>query len=109
MDKCKPKHGIFSRDVPNEVLDIIFSKLPQTSDLFAITLVCRHLRASVLPLLYKSLRLRAEWIADDEYYYIKRDELPIGLVSETIGRSLNRHPEMCKHVQNVSLRVSNKS
>ena len=109
MNKCKPKDGIFGRDVPNEVLDIIFSKLPQTSDLFAISLVCRHLRASVLPLLYKSLRLRAEWIADDEYYYIKRDELPIGLVSETIGRSLNRHPEMCKHVQNVSLRVSNKS
>ena len=109
MNKCKPKDGIFSRDVPNEVLDIIFSKLPQTSDLFAIALVCRHLRASVLPLLYKSLRLRAEWIADDEYYYIKQDELPIGLVSETIGRSLNCHPEMCKHVQNVSLRVSNKS
>ena len=109
INKCEPKEGIFIGNVANEVLDIIISKLPQTSDLFTIALVCQHFRTSVLPLLYKSLRLRAEWIADDDYYYIERDELPIGLVSETIGRSLNRHPEMCKHVQNVSLRVSNKS
>ena len=109
MNKCKPKDGIFIGDLANEVLLIILSKLPHTYDLSTISRVYKHFRALVLPLLFRTIRLRAEWIADDEYYYIKRDELPIGLVSETMGRSLDRRPELCEHIRNVSLTVSNKS
>lgn len=73
-------------DLPNEILDRVFSYLawssadsllPSYSDLESISLTCRVLRGAVAPTLFRNVRLKLRWIdgaiAEPGIYRLRRE------------------------------------
>ena len=105
ITKEVPKDGVFIGDCPNEILRIIFLNVPYGTSLVEVAIVHERFKTEVLPILYKSIRLRANQTSDDHYYSKRRHELPAGLVSDPRGQPLRSFPSFCNHVQKLSLRV----
>lgn len=107
ITKHEPKGGIFIGDAPDEVLEIIFSKLPRDAGLIKVAQVCERFKALVLPLLYRSLRLDAKHMRADGYVSLKPEELPPGLMPESLSLRLKHNPDLCRNVRKLNLTVHN--
>ena len=105
ISKKVPKDGVFIGDCPNEILRIIFLNLPYGTSLVEIAIVHERFKAEALPILYKSIRLRANQTSDNHYSSKRRHELPAGLVSDPKGKLLRSFPSFRYHVQKLSLKV----
>ena len=101
-----PKDGVFIGNCPDEILNTIFLNIPYGTSLVAIACVHECFKRVALPILYKSIRLRADQTSDNHYLSKSRHQLPAALVSDPKGLIL-RSPSFCAHVQNLSLRVLN--
>ena len=107
ITKEVPKDGVFIGDCPNEILRTIFLNVPYGTSLVQIAMVHERFKAEALPILYKSIRLRANRTSDNHYFSKRRHELPAGLVSDPRGQPLRSFPSFCNHVQKLSLKVMN--
>ena len=107
MKEDKTRGGIFIGDLPNEILEMIFSYIPLGSVLMEVAVRCRRFKALVMPVWYRTIRLRADFMLNSSYSPSRPGELPPGLVSEPNGRTLRSYPDFCKHVQHLSLNVLN--
>jgi len=86
-------------DLPAELLDRVYSYLdwdrtisltPEREDIFNISLACKHLRDSILPLVFRNVRLSLRWI-DGE------------LIEPSLFRLRRHHPELAQHVRCVHI------
>ena len=109
MTKDDPRGGKFIGDVPDDALIIIFSTLPQDADLIKVAQVHDRFKFLVLPFLYRSLRLEAKHMRGSDYSSLDSEELPPGLVPESLSLSLRKYPYLCKTVRKLSLKVHNVS
>ena len=107
--KHEPKDGIFIGNMPNEVLGVIFSGLPHNIGLVHVASVCKHFKALILPLLYRTLQIEAKWMKDKYYTSLKADELPPGLERQSLSLTLKKCPDLCGHVRTLDLKVHNVS
>ena len=105
ITKEVPNDGKFIGDLPYELLREICKYLPYGEDLVGIATIHSRFKAVVMPMLYKSIRLRACQATDNDYLSKGRHELPACLVSDPKGQSLMSFPSFCPHVQKLSLKV----
>lgn len=105
MTKHESKGGIFIGDAPDDVLNLIFSGLPQKAGLVELAQVCKRFNALVLSHLYSNIRLGAKKMEECDSSSLKADELPPGLEPDSLSTSLAKYPYLCNHVRKLSLKV----
>ena len=105
MNKEVSKDGVFIGDCPNEILSTILLNLPHGTSLVEISLVHERFRRVALPMLYNSIRLRADQTTDYDYSSKRMHELPAGLVFDPKGEPSKSFPTLCIHVKKLSLKV----
>ena len=105
ITKRVPEDGVFIGDCPNEILSSIFLNVPYGTKLVNIARVHERFKAEALPILYRSIQLRADQMSDNHYFAKGRHDLPAGLVSDPEGLNLRSFPSFCTHVQKLSLKV----
>ena len=105
MKKEVPKDGVFIGNCPNEILGTIFLNVPYGTSLVDIAIVHERFTRVALPMLYNSIRLRADKTTDNHYSSKRRHELPARLVSDPKGKALKSFPSFCTHVKKLSLEV----
>ena len=88
-------------DLPREVLDNVYSFLdwdrakhvhPDRSDILSVSLTCRTLRQSILPLVFRDVVLRLMWAGG-------------GLVEPALFRLRRDHPHLARHIRCVGIAV----
>lgn len=94
---------------PSDLLDKIFSLLPQNSNLCSVACVSERFKALALPYLYRNIRLEAKFMRESHYSSLKTKELPPGLGPESLSLNLEKHPYLCEYVRELSLKVHNVS
>ena len=102
MDMHEPKDDLF---IPNKIAEIIISNVPHGSGLFNLSLVCKAYNDMAWPHLFRTLRLRAEPMSDNEFSSINWYEPPPNLASENLGRPVKGLFDICKYVQCLDLNV----
>ena len=104
MTKHEPKGGIFIGELSDDVLNIILSDLFLKASVTQAAQVCQRLRALAMPFLYRRLRLTT---TGSDYSSLTPDDLPPGLIPDSLSLNRKYYPDLCNHVRKLNLKVHN--